>query len=63
MSTKFIACITGIITILCITMVGKMTGDVTMALAIVIGGYYGGNSYITSKALSTSGKLPGGKQR
>jgi hypothetical protein len=61
-STKFITCVLGIITTLWITLVGKMSGDVTMALAIVIGGYYGGNSYITGKAL-TNGKHPNGLEK
>jgi hypothetical protein len=60
-STKFVACIMGIVTTLWITLAGKMDGDVTMAFAIIIGGYYGGNSYITGKALS-NGKHPNGAQ-
>lgn len=56
-STKFIACILGTIATVWLALAGKMDGNVTMALSVVIGGYYGGNSYVTGKALS-NGKDP-----
>jgi hypothetical protein len=49
--TKFVACILG----LAIIAFKDVTPDMVMALGIVVGGYYGGNTYITSKAIA-SGK-------
>lgn len=55
-STKFIACVLGIITTVWLALAGKMDGNVTIALSVVIGGYYGGNSYITGKAIANGVK-------
>ncbi len=56
-STKFIVCLLGVVTTLWLALVGKMDGNVTMALSVVIGGYYGANGYITGKSL-VNGKTP-----
>jgi hypothetical protein len=53
-STKFVVSLVGLGVILWVTLAGKMDGDVTMALAIVVGGYFGANGYITGKAVSTT---------
>jgi hypothetical protein len=61
--TKFIACVLGIAVTVVTALTGKMSGDVTTALAIVIGGYYTGNSYVTGKALSNGKHAPNGEQQ
>ena len=57
-STKFIACLLS----LAIIAFKEVTSDMVLALGIVVGGYYGGNSYITAKALS-NGKHPNGLEK
>jgi predicted membrane-bound spermidine synthase len=52
-STKFIVALVGLVVTLWVTLAGKMDGDVTMALAIIVGGYFGANGFITGKALTT----------
>jgi hypothetical protein len=53
-STKFIVALVGLGVTLWVTLAGKMDGDVTMALAIVVGGYFGANSFITGKAVTST---------
>jgi predicted membrane-bound spermidine synthase len=52
-STKFIVALVGLVVTLWVTLAGKMDGDVTMALAIIVGGYFGANGFITGKALTS----------
>jgi hypothetical protein len=52
-STKFVVSLVGLGVTLWVTLAGKMDGDVTMALAIVVGGYFGANGFITGKALTS----------
>ena len=48
---KFIACLLGCAIITWVTLAGKMTGDVAVALSVVIGGFYSGDTLITRAAL------------
>lgn len=57
-STKFLACVLGSLVILWLALAGKMDGNVSMALSVVIGGFYGGNSYISGKALANGKDVP-----
>lgn len=61
-STKFIACVLGTVAIVWLSLAGKMDGNVALSLSVVIGGYYGGNSYINGKALA-NGKDTNGADR
>ena len=54
-STKFIACVLGLL----IIAFKDVTSDMVMALTVVIGGYYGANGYITSTALKKNGHTNG----
>ena len=51
-STKFIACFLGLVVTFCLAWAGKMDGNVTMALSVVVGGYYTSNAYVTGKAVA-----------
>lgn len=52
-SSKFIVCLLGCLLIAWLAPIGKLDGNVTMAMSIVIGGYYTANGYITGKSLAT----------
>jgi hypothetical protein len=49
--TKFIVCLLGLGATFYLTVVGRMSGDVATALSVICGGYYTGNTMITTTSL------------
>lgn len=55
-NTKFITCLLGLAALVGVTLAGKLDGNFTIGLSVVIGGFYGGN------VLNTRASLANGKE-
>lgn len=49
---KFAGMWAGVAVILLTALTGHMDGNVALSLSVVVGGFYGGNSYVSGKALA-----------
>lgn len=50
--TKFVACLVGLIATVIVTVAGKMDANFTIALSVIVGGFYGSNTLNTRAALA-----------